>query len=242
MMDRTPVPQHLASAAPAGITERQASYLRGLANERDIPEEARADIIARLDRVTPEWPNGEITKQRASEWISRLVKKDKLPQQLPARGGPTRDRMGEARGLLDTGEAGRFPVNFKMVELDGGKTRRLGFVTVDGIKVPQGKYALDTSANDSFKNDITFFNLFTSNDRDSGAPFYSIKMFVSDDLVKFGAPLQREVLKRIATDPAAASGLYGKHKKRCGICNRKLTNDVSRERGIGPVCASRMEW
>jgi hypothetical protein len=238
MTDRTPIPADLlgtASGASAdAMTEPQADFIAGLLRDRDIPSDARAQINARLsDRSQPGFPFGNVTKSRASNWIQRLKAAPKGAHPLPARGGPTRDIVAETRG--------RYTVSFRTLELDGGKVTDLGFVQVGDTEVPQGKYALDTSANERFTNDITFFNLFCFI-ADSGDRAYSLKMYVSDDLVKFPNSLQSEVLKVIAADPAAASALYGQHKKRCGICNRKLTNDVSRERGIGPVCATRMSW
>jgi hypothetical protein len=224
MTGRTPPPQHLV--APALATQKQLDYIAGLAKERDIPEDARASLLARVE-------SGEISKSKASDFIQRLLDKPKRTDRLPQRMGAPRDLMSEARG--------RFPVTFQLTEVDGGKTIELGFVHVGDTKVPQGKYALDTHDNDKFTNDVTFFNLFCFRPSPSETA-YSLKMYVSDDLVKFGNNLQKEVLATIATDPAAASARYGEHKKRCGVCNRKLTKDESRDRGIGPVCFARMGW
>lgn len=228
MTGRTPPPQHLV--APALASQKQLDFIASLARERDIPEDARASLLARVE-------SGEISKTRASDFIGRLLKAPKRvdPDRLPPRGGETRDVMTSARVRL------RYPVTFELTEVDGGKTIELGFVQVSDKKVPQGKYALDTSANDKFANDVTFFNLFCFRPN-PGETAYSLKMYVSDDLVKFGNNLQKEVLAAIAADPAAASSLYGRHKTRCGVCNRKLTNDESRDRGIGPVCFARMGW
>jgi hypothetical protein len=53
---------------------------------------------------------------------------------------------------------------------------------------------------------------------------------------------KREVLTSIATDPAAASARYGHELGKCGVCNTTLTNEESRARGIGPVCARKNGW
>lgn len=42
-----------------------------------------------------------------------------------------------------------------------------------------------------------------------------------------------------AANPAEAAKAYGLHYSHCGICGRMLTNQESRERGIGPYCAAR---
>lgn len=54
-----------------------------------------------------------------------------------------------------------------------------------------------------------------------------------------GTEAQR-IIDAIAADPLAAATLYGKTTGRCGICSRELSNPESIERGIGPVCASRI--
>jgi hypothetical protein len=71
MTGRTPPPQHLV--APALATQKQLDYIAGLAKERDIPEDARASLLARVE-------SGEISKSKASDFISRL---------LTSRSGPT---------------------------------------------------------------------------------------------------------------------------------------------------------
>lgn len=48
------------------------------------------------------------------------------------------------------------------------------------------------------------------------------------------------VLDRIAADPVAAAVLYGQSTSRCSVCHRKLKATESVERGIGPVCLSRI--
>lgn len=48
------------------------------------------------------------------------------------------------------------------------------------------------------------------------------------------------VLAKIAVDPQGAMELFGKSVGRCGVCNRGLSDQESRDRGIGPECWSRM--
>jgi hypothetical protein len=47
---------------------------------------------------------------------------------------------------------------------------------------------------------------------------------------------QQHALRGIAADAMAASALYGKVSKHCGVCGAALTDPESLERGIGPVC------
>lgn len=46
-------------------------------------------------------------------------------------------------------------------------------------------------------------------------------------------------LEKIAIDPAEAARLYGKETGSCSCCGRELTDPVSIEAGIGPICAGK---
>jgi hypothetical protein len=52
----------------------------------------------------------------------------------------------------------------------------------------------------------------------------------------------KDALRAIIADPRAASVAYGKLVGRCGVCNRRLEDAESIERGIGPICAGKLEW
>lgn len=45
-----------------------------------------------------------------------------------------------------------------------------------------------------------------------------------------------DLLGQVVADPIAAMQAYGMEIGRCGNCNRTLTDEVSRQRGIGPDC------
>jgi len=49
-------------------------------------------------------------------------------------------------------------------------------------------------------------------------------------------------LAAIETDPEAAAVRHGKASGRCSICSRDLTDPVSIERGIGPICIGKAGW
>ena len=48
------------------------------------------------------------------------------------------------------------------------------------------------------------------------------------------------VLRRVARDVDGASRLYAEQLGRCFVCGLELTDTISREMGIGPVCRSRI--
>jgi hypothetical protein len=49
-----------------------------------------------------------------------------------------------------------------------------------------------------------------------------------------------EILQRVAADPLAEAVRYGRRTGRCACCGLTLTNKVSIELGIGPIC--RAKW
>jgi hypothetical protein len=44
------------------------------------------------------------------------------------------------------------------------------------------------------------------------------------------------MLREINSDPKASMARYGREIGYCGMCNLRLTDELSRERGIGPIC------
>jgi hypothetical protein len=72
----------------------------------------------------------------------------------------------------------------------------------------------------------------------AGAVF--VKEQAGDDLYPV-KPVGREetIIKAILADAKAALTLYGLELGSCGICGRTLTDEDSRRRGIGPVCAAK---
>jgi hypothetical protein len=55
-------------------------------------------------------------------------------------------------------------------------------------------------------------------------------------LTAWGNRDQDADLAKIAQNPEEFAIKFGLLTGRCGVCNRKLTNPESRERGIGPEC------
>lgn len=56
------------------------------------------------------------------------------------------------------------------------------------------------------------------------------------------SPEQEKRVLAFVADPMAAAEAYGKETGKCCICNAELTNKVSIERGIGPICATKFGW
>jgi hypothetical protein len=53
---------------------------------------------------------------------------------------------------------------------------------------------------------------------------------------------KKSIMAEIAKDPKEASMCYGRELGHCGICGRTLTDEDSRECGIGPICAVKYGW
>lgn len=107
-------------------------------------------------------------------------------------------------------------------------------------EVPAGRYAVDT--NEGAANALAFYKV----DRPTEgrwAGYVFVKQIVSDDEQRMSRAAGDAILRKIAEVGAeAASARYGHEIGSCGICGRTLTNDESRERGIGPICADKMGW
>jgi hypothetical protein len=193
-----------------GATDPQLSFITSLLEQKEMTPKRRQAFD---ERVAELMDRGEFTVAKASEVIDFL-------KSLPRKSG--------------SNGADRPQVEYRETANDKGETKRTGvLVLADGREVHAGSYGVETPGED-FTNDTTFFQLWIG---DRGG--WNIRMYVSDDKFKIGFPLQLKVLDKIAVDPEAAAALFGHEYGRCGICGRGLTNDDSRARGIGPVCARR---
>lgn len=210
---------------PNGITQSQYMFIIDLLHERDILKHEPFECCVRIKF------DGDITaarefiilevyksnRQRASEIIKTLLS---LPRAEADGPQPGRSRI---------------TVDYREVEVDGGKTRRIGYLTDGEVKLPAGNYALDTSGpGESFANDTTFFKVWI------GSRYgWKVMMYRSDDEIELERGFQVRIARMLLADPTDAAARYGREKCRCSICNRKLTKDISRTRGIGPVCADK---
>lgn len=196
------------------MTEPQRNYLLDLIRTRDIEEHYRRT----LERRVTDW---DVTKSLASEWITRLKQK------------PRRTEGGKA-------QAEQWVI-FDVKSLEQSIPGEELWVMVprdhsgEDIVVPRGSYALPTPNN---TNEISFYSVWIN---DEGTR-WSVKQYLSDLLTPLPRASQYKILHEIGNDPAEAAARYGHEIGRCGVCHRKLTNDVSRESGIGPVCAERWGW
>lgn len=109
------------------------------------------------------------------------------------------------------------------------KARAAAPVQTDTVDVPAGRYAVTVDG------EVKFYRV----DRPTEgkwAGFTFVKVQASDEFWPVrGQAAKAAVLAAIAADPGALAR-YGQLLGTCGICGRTLTDQESRERGIGPVC------
>jgi hypothetical protein len=97
-------------------------------------------------------------------------------------------------------------------------------------KVPNGHYALMIDG---------VYRFFKVNTPTSGRfdGFVFVDAQASDDYFPIkNRAKKHEILTAIAADVRGALSAYGHELGKCGVCNRTLTDPVSIEQGIGPVC------
>jgi hypothetical protein len=112
----------------------------------------------------------------------------------------------------------------------GSETRRR--VTPDATDLPTGRYAIENAA-----GELRFYRVW----RGTRNPNY-IKLYLlhgpDETEVPYG-PGALSIINQIATDAREAALRYGREIGCCSNCGKRLTNRLSRELSIGPVCGGR---
>lgn len=107
------------------------------------------------------------------------------------------------------------------------------------LDVPEGRYALPTE--DGAINEIAFYHVTHGTGKWEGKIFVARQEGPNER--NLGRDGSYRMLRKIAEfGPREASLLYGQHIGRCGVCHLPLTNDLSRELGIGPDCRKKLGW
>ena len=103
------------------------------------------------------------------------------------------------------------------------------------VDVPAGRYAVEGD-----DGELKFYRVDRPTEgRWAGYTFVQVQ--AGDDLHRLPSRSTEEgVLRKIAADVRAAAIRYGREIGRCSSCGRTLTNNISRELGIGPVCGARL--
>lgn len=98
-------------------------------------------------------------------------------------------------------------------------------------QVPAGRYAITGNEGQTIFVHVVKF--------DSGA--FIVNQQVSDDETRMPKVIARSALQKILDAGIEESSTrYGRELGICGVCGRTLTNEDSRQLGIGPVCRARL--
>lgn len=161
-------------------------------------------------------------------WITTLVADRDVPEDVVTEVTEwlaNDDRpIGDASTWIDRLKAFPFP------------PRRTTPAQVDLPDVPAGSYAIDGS--DDAENSIMFVEVWRGR-----TGFVKVYHQTGPNRTQMAWAAVPGILARIeAAGVREAMERYGLELGVCGRCHRPLTNDDSRARGIGPVCASKLGW
>lgn len=221
-----PVPT-TGSIFRSGTTQRmmtpgQSTFIRNLLAERQGVERAE-QVRAELNDLREA---GGITSKQASDFIERLKSIPKAATSTtPRQSGPRPNQYGGAC----TACGKHVEANDGLVErVDGAWEvyHRDGECPSD-FPFPEGRYAVDNE-----RGTTAFYHCYDG----------EVYAMASDNERRIPRQQAVTIIDKIAEDPRAAAVRYATEFKRCGICNRGLTDDESKARGIGPVCARKAGW
>jgi Family of unknown function (DUF6011) len=103
-------------------------------------------------------------------------------------------------------------------------------------ELEHGRYAIDIDG-------VTKFYRVDKPTQGKWAGYTFVKVQASDETHPIRNRAQRiRILSIIAADPQGALQRYGREIGSCGHCGRTLTDQESRERGIGPICWGKLGW
>lgn len=199
----------------------QEAYIRDLIAIHELTSEQEHKALDMLNH--PPGTPYRLSMTKASAWIDRL-------KQLPRRVVPTNGKPATPPGYLT--------VEYIEVASDRHPTekKRIGQVVGGENPVPQGRYAIpNPNPNTQDTNDLAFYFLWVG---DRGG----WKVYQKAGPEEFGLDIKQgaRIVRLISKDPLTATQTYGRELGYCGMCGRELTNQESREFGIGPVCRARL--
>ena len=117
------------------------------------------------------------------------------------------------------------------------KPRAVGAPKPSEIAVPAGRYAVENP-----DGALRFYRVDRPTDG-RWAGFVFVKVQAGDELYPVKGQGAANVLAAILeAGPREASARYGHELGHCGVCGRTLTDETSRELGIGPVCINKNGW
>lgn len=204
---------------PRPATDRQLEFFMDLLAERVRPEdydEAHIEAIV----------NGG--SQRVSLAIDKLLMMPRIKREAPkAQAKAQAPRTNKYRGTCEECGFTVEPGTGTLTKTDNGKwevSHKEGDCPSSQFDFPFGRYAVETD-----EGHLAFYRLTPD----------GLFVQASDELHRVPGNAEQAIVDKIAADPKAASIRYGLEIGSCGRCGRTLTDEDSRARGIGPVCAEK---
>lgn len=108
------------------------------------------------------------------------------------------------------------------------------------LPFPAGRYAILTP-DEGEDGKLHFFHV-DAPDEGRWKGYVFVKEQASDNLYPVKGRRGARVIEWIAEDPETAMLTYGRELGKCGHCGRTLTDEESRARGIGPICAGKVSF
>jgi len=148
------------------------------------------------------------------------------------------DALKEQAKTLDKRMASRWIARLKEVpKRHESQRHQRGSTPSVKSDVPAGRYAV------TGEDGTTDFYRVDRPAEGKWAGYVFVKLQISDEYQRIPLRNVQTILDKIETaGPEQASKRYGRELGHCGVCGRTLTNNDSIERGIGPVCAGKMDW
>lgn len=196
------------------MTEKQERYIKFLANTRIMTSDVRERLFTAL-------ANG-MSWEQTDKTIKWLLAQPEFPKKSPASVEEVKQEWSDNAARIRLGD-----------QLDA---RIAGAPRETLPDVREGRYAVE------HEGVLKFYRVDKPQDgKWAGRTFVSVQ--ASDDFHPIKSWESKvEILKLIAADPQEALLRYGREIGRCGHCGRTLTNEESRQYGIGPICREGLGW
>jgi hypothetical protein len=101
------------------------------------------------------------------------------------------------------------------------------------VEIPSGEYAVENAEG------VLQFYTVRNIDEGRWAGYTFVDVHSSDERYPLKGHARTFALQAIAADPRAAAVRYGHETNHCFRCGKELTDESSREAGIGPICSGK---
>lgn len=169
--------------------------------------------------------------KRGDAWLLRSTSRLQYGAEVTVskRDGSTTQAIVDSCGVEDS--EGVFLFEMRKPSSLGAKT------STPLPEVPEGYYAVTSRTGN---NDLDFFAVDRPTEgRWAGYVFVKRVIGGHVDTPVRGAEARMALEAIVEQGVSESQALYGREIGRCGACNRTLTDELSRELGIGPTCRNR---